>query len=382
LAKQKHNKSHCFHRCREPTSILAKLHSKSRSGADAGAVNRATMNTIGTFAAPAIHAAEIGVARAPQKLQPRAMLLPRLFLILALAGTPLFGPNAAAATTRTETYKVIGDVRLDLTIHLPDDWKASDRRPAIIFFFGGGWNGGAADQFTNQCRYLASRGMVAVAADYRVKSRHNVLPATCVADAKSALRWVRAHAFQIGIDPDRLAAGGGSAGGHLAAATAMLPGLDDPADDLAVSCTPNALVLFNPVLTLAPIEGLTITGFGERSTPERFGCPPEAISPTHHVRTELPPTLILHGTADTTVPLASVAVFRERMVAAGNRCELVTYQDQGHGFFNFGRRDPRIAFETLTEADRFFVSLQWLAGEPRVEAHFAAMPPSARQRQD
>src|SRR5438128_1321783 len=87
----------------------------------------------------------------------------------------------AAAETRTETYKNIGDVKLDMAIQLPDGWKAGDQRPAIVFFFGGGWTGGAVTQFENHCRYLASRGMVAMAADYRVKSRQNVQPTVCVA---------------------------------------------------------------------------------------------------------------------------------------------------------------------------------------------------------
>lgn len=305
--------------------------------------------------------------------------LARVSAFAAFAFVVCCGVSAARAEIRTETYKRVGDVRLDLAIHLPEGWTATDQRPAIVFFFGGGWNGGAPDQFHNHCRYLASRGMVAISADYRVKSRHQVLPATCVADAKSALRWIRANASRLGIDPARLAAGGGSAGGHLAAATATLPGLDDPADDRSVACTPNALVLFNPVLTLAPVDGLELKGFGERSTAERFGCAPTEISPTHQVRAGVPPTIILHGTADTTVPLATVAVFRDRMLAAGNRCELIVYGGQGHGFFNFGRKDPRYAYETLTATDRFLASLGWIAGEPSVEAHFSATPPVPRR---
>src|SRR4051812_27444980 len=74
------------------------------------------------------------------------------------------GAIAAFAETRTETYKTIGDVKLDMTIQLPDGWKAEDKRPAIVFFFGGGWSGGSPTQFENQARYLASRGMVAMAA--------------------------------------------------------------------------------------------------------------------------------------------------------------------------------------------------------------------------
>jgi len=293
-----------------------------------------------------------------------------LATLLALAA-------GAQAETRTETYKTIGDVKLDLTIQLPDGWKVNDQRPAIIFFFGGGWNSGSPRQFENHSRYLASRGMVAMCADYRVKSRHNVKAAACVADAKSAMRWVRANAAKLGVDPQRIAAGGGSAGGHLAAAVATLPGLDDPADDQSVSCVPAALVLFNPALVLAPAAGADLTGFLSQATAERFGCEPVAISPLHHMKAGLPPTIIFHGQADTTVPYASVELFTARMKAAGNRCELVGAEGQAHGYFNFGNADNEFAFKTLTAADQFLTSLGWLTGEPTVKAYFAANPPTS-----
>lgn len=293
----------------------------------------------------------------------------------------LFLPLVAShAETRTETYKTVGDVKLDLTIQLPEGWKPTDKRPAIVFFFGGGWTGGTPTQFENHCRYLASRGMVAMAADYRVKSRQNVQPIACVADAKSAIRWVRANAAKLGIDPDRIAAGGGSAGGHLAAAVATLPGLDDPADDKSVSCVPAALVLFNPALVLAPVEGVDSKGFEARATAERFGCEPKEISPIHHVKAGIAPTIIFHGKADTTVPYASAELFTAKMKAAGNRCELVGAEGQPHGYFNFGRNESKYAFETLLAADKFLTSLGWLKDEPTVAAYFTANPPVARKK--
>ena len=285
--------------------------------------------------------------------------------------------TAFAVETRTETYKTVGNTKLDLTIQLPDGWKADDKRPAIVFFFGGGWTGGSPKQFESQCRYFASRGMIAMAADYRVKSRQDVKPVACVADAKSAVRWIRANAAKLGIDPQRLAAGGGSAGGHLAAAVATLPGLDDPSDDKSISCVPNALVLFNPALVLAPIEGAELKGFESKTTAERFGCEPTEISPVHHVKAGLPPTIIFHGKADSTVLYSSAELFTARMTKAGNRCELAGADGQGHGYFNFGRGDNRYALETLTAADQFLASLGWLKGEPSVPAYFTANPPAA-----
>jgi acetyl esterase/lipase len=197
--------------------------------------------------------------------------------------------------------------------------------------------------------------MVAIVADYRVATRHKVKAASCVADAKSCVRWLRKNADRLGIDPARLAVGGGSAGGHLAAATATLPGLEEPGEETGVSAGPNALVLFNPALVLAPIEGVESKGFEARATADRFGCEPREISPIHHVRPGLPPTLILHGRADTTVPYASAEAFTAAMKKAGNRCELVGYDGQPHGWFNTVGYDA-----TLAEMDKFLVSLGYL----------------------
>ncbi len=287
--------------------------------------------------------------------------------LLLLAASVLYAADAPAKTNRpdyppefegarNETYKVVGDTALKVSIFEPaGKATAGLKRPAIVFFFGGGWNAGSPKQFERHCRYFAARGMVAITADYRVASRHGVMVNACVADAKSCLRWVRQNAERLGIDPDRIVASGGSAGGHLAAAVATLPGFETMGEDLAISEAPNALVLFNPALVLAPTPGVDLKGFEARLTAERFGCEPEEISPIHHVRAALPPTLILHGRADTTVPFITAEAFTAAMKKAGNRCELVGYAGQPHGFFNKAKYD-----ETGAEADRFLVSLGYL----------------------
>ena len=256
--------------------------------------------------------------------------------------------------TRSETYRKAGDAELKVWIFDPAQ-KSAKPLPAIVFFFGGGWTGGSPTQFEPQSRHLAARGMIAIVADYRVKTRQNAKPADCVSDAKACVRWVRANAARLGIDPERIAVGGGSAGGHLAAAVATLPGLDTAKDDKSVSCLPNALVLFNPATVLAPFPGLDLKGFGAGLSKEKFGCEPEEISPLHHVKKGTPPTIIFHGKDDTTVPYSTVEKFTEVMKAAGNRCELVGYEGQPHGFFNKAKYA-----ETLAAADDFLVSLGYL----------------------
>lgn len=275
---------------------------------------------------------------------------------------------------RTEIYKTVGDVKLALYIFEPKSHKSSDELPAIVFFFGGGWTGGTPKQFELQCRYLASRGMVAITADYRVFSRQGTLAVKCVEDAKSAIRWVRANAKRLGVDPKRIAAGGGSAGGHIAACTAVIEDFDAPDEDRSVSSVPDALVLFNPALVLAQLEGQDVKAERLERIEQRLGTKPENLSPAHHVRKGAPPTLVLHGKADTTVPYPTAEAFAEAMKKAGNRCELIGYDGQGHGFFNYGRGGNANFIATTKAMDKFLASLGYLEGPPTVEKFLETAP--------
>ncbi len=153
-----------------------------------------------------------------------------------------------AAPTRSVISKEVGDIKLKLHIFEPQNHKSSDKRPAVVFFHGGAFNGGSPNQFYWMSDYLASRGMVAFSAQYRLKPQGSSDASVCITDGKSAIRWVRAHAKELGVDPNRIAAGGGSAGGTLAAATDVLKGLDEKSEDLSVSSRPNLLLLFNPAM--------------------------------------------------------------------------------------------------------------------------------------
>ena len=297
-------------------------------------------------------------------MQPVPRLVPLGLVIaffIALCFAAGAGRLAAAAAAETLVYKKAGDAELKLFVEKPPGWKAGDRRPAIVFFFGGGWVGGSPNQFLKQSQHFAMRGLVGIRVQYRVIPKGDAGPPfVCVADAKSALRYVRAHAAELGIDPARIAAAGGSAGGHLAASTATLPGLEPSQDDKSVSCIPDALVLFNPALVLAPLPGLELANVGDRVPAERMGTDPKNISPAHHVKKGTPPTIIFHGKADTTVPYATAAAFTTVMKAAGNRCELVGAEGEKHGYFNYGRGDNAAYRATLAATDAFFVSLGWL----------------------
>ncbi len=286
---------------------------------------------------------------------------------------PAGSAPATLPGARTEIYRTVDGIELPIHIYEPKGHKSGDQTPAIVFFFGGGWKNGSPTQFQHHCRYLASRGMVAMTAEYRVLSRHGVRAIDCFMDAKAAIRWTRHNAERLGIDPQRLAAGGGSAGGHLAGALGTIPHLGDPVDKEFLSSVPNALALFNPALVLAP-TGREEMPFDEEklaSMSYRMGVPSEQLSPWHNIAAHQPPAIIFHGKADPTVIYASAEWFTEKSRAAGNRCELVGYEDQVHGFFNYGKGGNKMFAATVTAMDKFLASLGWLEGEPTVEAFLA-----------
>ena len=277
-------------------------------------------------------------------------LAPFAFLVTLVAGLGAQRLPAAAAA-ETLVYKKAGDIELKLFIERPPGWKAVDRRPAIVFFFGGGWVGGSPNQFLKQSQHFATRGMVGIRVHYRVIPKGDEGPPfVCVADAKSALRYVRAHAAELGIDPARIAAAGGSAGGHLAAFATLVPGLDDPADDLKVSPKGNALVLFNPVFNNRPGQ------WGHARVGERY----REFSPAHHVTKDAPPAIVFLGDKDDLIPVSVLEDFKAKMQAAGVRCDTRVFSGAAHGFFNKDVDGIPGFSETLADADRFLVSLGWL----------------------
>lgn len=282
-------------------------------------------------------------------------------LLVCIAAVTLSGVTSGREKKSKQTtikpkrvvYKTIGEVKLKLHIFEPAEQDAKELCPAIVFFFGGGWTGGNPKQFYHQCDYFASRGMAAISAEYRVNSRHGTSPFECVADGKSAIRWVRAEAGKLGVDPNKIAAGGGSAGGHVAACTAIIEGYEEKNEDLKISSKPNALVLFNPAVDIVSLKHERVA--------KRFKGRRKELSPLHHVKKGVPACIIFHGTADTTVPFESVERFCRVMKEAGNACRLVGFKGKGHGFFNYGRDEDNKSFkQTIGAADKFLCSLGYL----------------------
>lgn len=277
--------------------------------------------------------------------------------------TPLFAkfnypPEMEGA--ETFSYKTVGKDSLDMHVFKPKDWKSTDFRPAVVFFFGGGWKAGSPEQFKMHCQHLAKRGIVAFAVDYRVSGRHGTKVTACLEDAQDAIRCVRKFSGDFGVDPGSIAAGGGSAGGHLAACLGTIDGEEEG----RISPAPNALLLFNPACVMAPWKGKT-PWEEDRSEEfrDRMGTEPINLSPIHHVTGDVPPTIIFHGTGDTQVPFSTSASFAEELKNKGIRCDLKAYEGEAHGFFNYGRNENIPFQKTLEEMDAFLVELKWLEKE-------------------
>lgn len=243
-------------------------------------------------------------------------------------------------------YKTVGKYKLPLFVDAPKGHTADAKAPAILFFHGGGFKSGSEKAFERQSEYLAERGMVGIRVRYRLISDPSVTHEDCIEDAISAMRWVRANAAKLGVDPDRIATGGGSAGGYLSIATLMIDFINAKTDPAGVSAKPNAMVLFNP-------------GIGGKKTKDGSPDPRDPDDKgnlTNYVTSSQPPAIILHGKDDKTVPYSSVEAFTAAMIKAGNRCELVGYEGAGHSFFDDGKYYDL----TLAETDKFLTGLGWL----------------------
>ena len=238
-------------------------------------------------------------------------------------------------------YRKTEQAELGMEIFRPKGWKEGDSRSAVVFFFGGGWVGGSTAQFHPQATRLASLGMVAYCADYRVQSRHKTSPFEAVADAKAAIRSIWRNAKSQGVNRDQIVAAGGSAGGHLAACCGLVTGYDEVGEG-EPAFIPAAMALFNPVIDTSR------KGYGYGKLKQRY----REISPVEHVHALAVPTLVLVGSADTTTPPAGHKLFKARMDERGRSCSLFVSEGQKHGFFN-PRGDNSQYWMTMERVEEF-----------------------------
>lgn len=255
----------------------------------------------------------------------------------------VFNVERAKGKSAKKPGEVLESLDLRLSILRPSGTAKEERSPAVLFFHGGGFVSGAPEQFFEQAEYFAQRGVVAFCVEYRLKNHYEVTIAEQVEDARTAIRWVRTHAEDLGVDPAQVIAAGGSAGGYLALAAGVVP--DAREATATVSSVPDAMVLYNPLIEF----DMHVNRNGLDRMVKSLGADPELYSATRHVRPNLPPVIIFQGTADGKTPYSVAAYFEAKMKEAGNDIELIAFKPLGHGFHN---RDPYIK-HCLKKARKF-----------------------------
>jgi acetyl esterase/lipase len=225
-------------------------------------------------------------------------------------------------------YKTIDTFKLKIDIFYASQTLERENNTAIVFFHGGGWAYGTPDEFFTTCERYARMGIVTFSVEYRLSIDNGVTPSKsispieCVMDAKSAIRWVRKNAGIFHIDGNKIVAAGQSAGGHLALSTAMIDEYNEKSDDLNISCSPNAILLFSACVN-------TVEGWCDRLLADRRNKI-WSISPAHNIKGGLPPMIEFHGTDDEQVPKWTVQFFESDMKKAGNYFEQHMYEGRKH----------------------------------------------------
>ncbi|MDX6766465.1 MAG: prolyl oligopeptidase family serine peptidase [Candidatus Methylacidiphilales bacterium] len=289
-------------------------------------------------------------------------------------------------------YKTVDGIDLPMAVFLPRAGEdKSGRRPVILCLHGGawsGWKGGDVSAwdggvFAPHARYFAARGAVGVTISYRhvprpdkdnEKEAFEKGPSLfdLLADCRSALRTLRKNADRLGIDPDRIAVIGDSAGGHLAACLGTIDRFDNPGDDLAVSGRANLTIPCNPITDLLDPKWRAFVPntprFWEANEALGLNDRARAISPMWNITPQAAPSLLLHGLGDSVVDPRHSSEFQAKLKAAGVRGDLFTLPKAGHAFILFGYRSTGAEWlDAMRAVDAFLVSMGYLQGKANLQ---------------
>jgi len=242
-------------------------------------------------------------------------------------------------------YVAGGHARQKLDLYLPE--KAIGPLPVVLWVHGGGWRGG--DKANPPALVLAAKGFAVASMNYRL-SQHAVFPAQ-IHDCKAAVRWLRAHSAEHGLDPARIGAWGSSAGGHLVALLGTTNGLNDLEGSEGVqdqSSDVQAVVDW-----FGPTDLLTVGKKDTRS--QLIGGDPQEIpdkarraSPMNYVSAKACPMLIMHGDQDKTVPISQSETFASALRKSGADATFAVVPGATHGAGKFS--SP----EVLGQVEAFF----------------------------
>lgn len=254
-------------------------------------------------------------------------------------------------------YKTENGFNLESHIFRPNNISIDEKRPAIVFFHGGGWVSGSPTWGFKYAKHYADLGMIGISGHYRLSNRRDVTPIEAMQDAKDLIIWLRINADSLGIDKNRIVAAGWSAGAHLAASTAVFA---NTLSNKKFSSSPNALLLRSPALDVAN------NGWFNQLLNDR-DVNPVSLSPVESVFKGLPPTILLQGRDDTLTPLKGVQLFHDKMIENGNYCELWIYDNVGHLFTpsylddtGWPKPDMEISKKATKKADEFLKKLGYI----------------------
>lgn len=245
-------------------------------------------------------------------------------------------------------------------------------KPAILFIHGGAWTGGSASTFFPYINYFALRGMVGISIDYRLIAKETDDIMNCIADSREAIRFVKLHAKELGVDTNQIVLSGESAGGHLAACMLML----EPARKHK-PVNAKALVLFNPVLNLATptfIKYLDAALLKKKNinadslmNQDSLVAKAKAISPLYLSADALPRTLLINGTEDKITPVNFVELFTEKLNKKGN-CLTVLLPNTSHAFAVPHYKAPEeTTVYSLIVTDNFLREGRYIIGKPQIK---------------
>lgn len=242
----------------------------------------------------------------------------------------------------TIVYKKVNNQELKLHVLAPGENRGIDNKqevnkgrrdqyetkPCIIGIHGGGWSGGNPSMVYPILQEFVNRGWVGISIEYRLlDAARNVTVSDCVKDAKSAIRYIKMNAGELGIDSARITLCGLSAGGHIAAGAVLFDTINEESDHKQISTVPQYLILYYPVVDTSS------RGYGNHKVGENW----EELSPLHHIRENMPPTLIFHGMKDDVVPVEGVINFQKAMMWLGNSCDLIINGKGNHGYFLYSK---------------------------------------------
>ncbi len=279
------------------------------------------------------------------------------------------------------TFSAAGEMELKLDIYRP---KGESKRAAILFFHGGGWRGGTKAGMRGYAEALAEYGFVGIPSQYRLLGQAP-FPAQ-INDVKAAIRWTRANAAKLDIDPDKIALFGASAGAHLtllAAGTPNDPRFEGDGSNQGVSSAVGAAIaLFPPTgfyhgapsdKYLAPATNLLGEGYSAEAA--------HAASPITYVSENYPPTLFLHGTQDRVVHHAHSIVMHDALRAAKAKADVHLFHGHNHEFVAIPSVKKLVMAEVAYFLDRSMIDPEKYRAEAEEFSMFARRAAEERRAQ-